>query len=393
MKKLLLTGGSHAEIPLIQAAHKQGWYVITTGNNTDGLGHMIADKYVQGDFSDKEFVYELAKKEEVDAIVSGCNDFAYLSTAYACQRLNLPGHDSYETATTIHHKDKFRQLLRELKINTPQAIKCAMESDVQNACNTMGFPVVVKPVDLTGGKGVEICQTIEEALHAFQCAQELTREPAVIVEEFIEGNNYGITTLLKNQKVIWYLSGNEEYYINKYLVSGAYAPSDVYEYSLIELIHQIEKIAEHLMLSDGLFHAQFIVTHDGKPYIIDPCRRSPGDLYILFAKYATGVDYPEAIIKSETGQRLNDHYTCDRKFVARECIMTDVGGIYDHIFIDETIRPLIREQMIWAKSGDMIDDIMKFKAGILILEFSSYEKMRRMLEKMNTLVYIIRRSK
>ena len=71
MKKLLITGGSHSEYPVIKAAQKIGWYVISTGNDGGSLGHIIADKYVKGDFSDKEWVYNLAKEEKVDAIIFG----------------------------------------------------------------------------------------------------------------------------------------------------------------------------------------------------------------------------------------------------------------------------------------------------------------------------------
>lgn len=56
MKKLLITGGSHSEYPVIQAAQAQGWYVISTGNDEGALGHITADKYIKGDYSDKEWV-------------------------------------------------------------------------------------------------------------------------------------------------------------------------------------------------------------------------------------------------------------------------------------------------------------------------------------------------
>ena len=92
-KKLLLLGGSHAEIPLIKAAQELGWFVITTGNNRDGLGHPYADKTVFADFSNKETMLGLARSEGVQAVCSGCNDFALLSTVYVCEKLGIPGHD------------------------------------------------------------------------------------------------------------------------------------------------------------------------------------------------------------------------------------------------------------------------------------------------------------
>ena len=121
-KKLLILGGGHAEIPLIQAAQALGWYVITTGNAREGLGHPYADKTVFADFSDKDTMLELARAEGVQAVCSGCNDFALLSTVYVCEKLGLPGHDSYATSLEIHHKDKYRALATRLGIPTPRAL-------------------------------------------------------------------------------------------------------------------------------------------------------------------------------------------------------------------------------------------------------------------------------
>ena len=75
LKKLLLLGGSHAEIPLIQAAQSLGWYVITTGNNRDGLGHPYADKMVFADFSDKDAMLELARDNGI--VIMRCDKRLY----------------------------------------------------------------------------------------------------------------------------------------------------------------------------------------------------------------------------------------------------------------------------------------------------------------------------
>ena len=62
-KKVLILGGSHSEIPLIKSCQKLGYFVITTGNNIDGLGHKTADKYIPCDYSDKGKILEIAKGE------------------------------------------------------------------------------------------------------------------------------------------------------------------------------------------------------------------------------------------------------------------------------------------------------------------------------------------
>ena len=200
-KRLLILGGGHAEIPLIQAAQALGWYVITTGNDCKGLGHPYADRNVFADFSDKDAMFELARAEGVQAVCSGCNDFALLSTVYVCEKLGLPGHDSYATSLEIHHKDKYRALATRLSIPTPRALVIKKGDDFDAAIAQLSFPIIVKPVDLTGGKGIHRASTPEEALAAYKDACNRTRQDHIVVEEFVQGTNHGFSAMLVKGKV------------------------------------------------------------------------------------------------------------------------------------------------------------------------------------------------
>lgn len=387
-KRILITGGSHAELPLIRSAKKRGDYVITTGMNADGLGHKEADRYVEADYSDPELVCEMAQQLEVDAIVSGCNDFAYLSASYACERLGLGGHDSYETALTIHHKDRFRACTRELGIRTPNIQTCKNEEEALDFYRRMNVPVLIKPVDLTGGKGVLLCHTEEEVLQAYRQAAALTRASLVIAEECIQGSNHGASVLLKGGKIVFGFVDNEQYYCNPYLVCGACYPSDVPAESMAGLFHDIETVAQAKHLTDGLFHTQFILEPDKTAVMIDPCRRAPGDLYILLVKYATGVDYPTEILKAECGEPLSDHYRTIPRNIARECIMTDRNGILKEIRIGSELQKDLIDRYIWAEQGDRIEDYFKYKAGILFFESDNTEDLYQKVERFHRLVTV-----
>ena len=388
MKKLLITGGSHSEYPIIQAAQEQGWYVISTGNDEGALGHLTANKYVKGDFSDKEWVLSLAKEEGVQAIISGANDFAYLSTAYACEKMGFPGHDNYETAKTIHIKNRFREMTESIGVKTPKIRKCYNESDVINAIKDIGFPLLTKPVDLTGGKGVKKCNEIDETIEAFHEAMNVTRKSYIILEEFVSGTCHGMTALIKNNRVVWYIIDNEQYGINKYLVLGACSPSDIPQYAEFTLIDDIEKIAKHCKLVDGLFHVQFILNQDSYPILIDPCRRIPGDLYVLLAKFTTGVEYPAEIVKAECGEELQDYYVKEHNFIARECIMASRKGIIKEVHIEDELKPLIIYKHFNENKGVFIEQPMKYKAGILIMKFNSYSHMVDVLNRFSELAWI-----
>ena len=389
MEKVLITGGSHSELPLIESAKKFGLYVITVGTNKDGLGHKAADKYICGDFSDKEFVKNVAESEKVSAIISGCNDFAYLSASYACERLGLKGHDSYEKARLVHSKDSFRKYTRSLGIPTPMSLSCTDLNEVKDACKKIGFPIVIKPVDLTGGNGVTVCRTEEEALKSAEKAFKVSRQSRILAEEFVEGKDYSTSVILKNGKVICAAFGSERYYMNKYLVSGACTAADLSHESKNTLCRDIEKIFSGLELCDGLFHTQFFVDKSGCPVIIDPCRRTPGDLYIKFAEYSTGECFSDMTVKAELGADFSPNPSKnEERYVARMCIMTDKNGIFKRTIIPRDVKEKIFDSLIWAKEGERIEDFLKYKAGILFLEEKTPEKLYSLFESFHDRVNI-----
>ncbi len=436
-KRLLLLGGGHAEIPLIQAAQSLGYYVITTGNAREGLGHPYADKNVFEDFSDKEAMFELARRENVSAVCSGCNDFALLSTVYVCEKLGLPGHDRYETSLQIHHKDKYRALATRLGIPTPRAVSVknreefdvlfnrqwiaspSARNDVSDSfprhCEelsdeaiSLNFPVIVKPIDLTGGKGIHRAENYEEAVAAYEDAVRRTREDHVVVEEFVTGTNHGFSAFLIGGKVAFYFADNEQYYLNKYMVSGANTPTTTSERGLRLLCEYSERIASELNLVDGILHIQYIERDDGVPVIIEICRRPPGDLYIKFVKYATGVDYPQMIIRSECGLpvsvisatdncdisaaggcTVSSSESCRVRPFLRHCIMPSTAGIVSGVFFAPEIEKNIVEKFLWYKPGEPTGDVLYYKAGIVFMQFDSVEEMREKTARMTDLIQVL----
>lgn len=401
-KKMLLLGGGHAEIPLIQAAQSLGWYVITTGNAREGLGHPYADKNVFADFSDKDAMLELAKSEGVTAVCSGCNDFALLSTVYVCEKLGLPGHDSYATSLEIHHKDKYRALATRLGIPTPRALVVRSVTEFEAAITELAFPIIVKPVDLTGGKGIHRAANADEAREAYKDACSRTRQDHIVVEEFVQGSNHGFSAMLVKGKVAFAFADNEQYYINKYMVSGANSPSTSSDKTLAMLREYSERIAQELHLVDGILHIQYIERADGTPVIIEICRRPPGDLYIKFVKYATGIDYPRFIVMAETGEDISGIADVPTQgFWLRHCIMADCqagertvsGDICEGIVRDITFAPEIQgnivEKFLWYKPGEKIDDKLLYKAGIVFFKFDSLAEMQDKTARMTDLAKII----
>jgi biotin carboxylase len=385
-RKLLLAGGSHADIPMIRAAQALGYHVTTSGNRPGDLGHAHADATELADFSDPEAIRDLAARLDVDALVASCNDFSALSCAWAAEQLGLPGHDRYETACTLHHKDLYRAFALANGVDTPRAAGCASVAAARASAAGLRYPLIVKPVDLTGGKGISVARDPGELDAAVERALAMTRAGRIVIEEFLEGSRHGFTSMLREGKVAFHFQDNEHYFLNPYLVSAASTPAAVPQETGAKLVATTERVAGLLGLVDGIVHIQYIL-HAGEPVIIEICRRPPGDLYVDLVRHATGVDYPGLIVRAACGMPLDDVVQVEpRGAYLRHCVMSREAGRLEDLHIDPSVKGKIVDEMLWWKRGELITDVMTWKAGILFFRFDGEAEMRDLSARMPDLV-------
>ncbi len=387
-KRLLIAGGGYADIPLILSGKQLGFHVITSGNRPDEAGHAFSDEYCKADFSDIEQILDISSKCKVDAVCSCCNDFSELSVAYTAEKLNLPGHDSLETLELIHHKDRYREFAMANDIPSPRAAGFSSPAAALRDIGNFRFPVIIKPVDLTGGKGVSTVNIPEDEREAVEKAFAISKSGRIVIEEFITGTRHGFSAFLINKKVKFFFTDNENYYINPYLVSGAYSPGEIPETAIQSLIQNSEKIANILSLKDGIFHVQFILTESG-PVIIEICRRAPGDLYISLVEYAAGVNYPEWIVRASAGLDLSMvSQPLKQKFFLRHCVMASSNGNVKNIKYSNEIKDNVFKQLMWGGYGYEITDFLTQKLGIIFLEFQSHDEMFKKSQIINDLIKV-----
>ena len=389
IKKLLYVGGGHADIPMIKAARKLGYFVITTGNRPEDLGHAHGDAYYPTDYSDPEAVLGLARRLDIDAVCPCCNDFSALSSAYVAENLGLAGHDSFATAQIIHHKDLYREFAHANGIRAPQAI--GLDGIKQDACaiDDLKYPLIVKPVDLTGGKGISTVRDASMLKGALTRAFAISKSGRVVVEEYIEGSRHGMSAFVNDGKVVFHFTDNEYYHLNPYLVSGASAPSTVPAEAISELVSQSNTVVKLLNLKNGIFHIQFILQGD-VPTIVEICRRPPGDLYVDLVRHATGVNYPEWIVRGFCG--LDCSGLTQREVVGyylRHCIMASRTGVLETIRFDPSIRNNVVDEMLWWQEGEEITDLLVAKFGIVFLKFNSQQELLARSDSMQELIQAV----
>ena len=152
-KKLMLLGGIRYLLPVIKAAHEQGYYVITADYLPDNIAHQYSDEYVNVSIIDKEAVLRVAREKEIDGIMSFGVDPGVIAASYVQNQMGLPSFGPFESVEILQHKDRFRAFLTENGFNVPWAYGFSSETEAWEARETFNYPLIVKPTDSAGSKG------------------------------------------------------------------------------------------------------------------------------------------------------------------------------------------------------------------------------------------------
>tara|TARA_Y100000591_G_scaffold292774_1_gene280250 strand:- start:42 stop:1208 length:1167 start_codon:yes stop_codon:yes gene_type:complete len=384
-KTVLFVGGSHADIPQINEVKKKGYKVITTGNNKHDKGHKFADRTILADYSDYDQILNLAEDLEVNAVCASANDFSQLTSSYVAEKLQLPGFDSLIVNEIIHHKDKFKKFC--LQNNFPIA-KSYYESQIEKLVQSE-FPIITKPTDLTGGKGILVSNNINELKDSLEISRKMGKNKNIIIEQYLNGSNHAMCSIIKNGKVIFYFFDNEHYYMNKFLVSGASSSSIVPIEVQKKIIDEINRMCGILSLVDGIIHLQFILQKNNF-FFLEICRRPPGDLYTRFVQLSTGKNLPLMIVNSYLGEKNNFSHEIkiEDNFILRHCLMANQSGKIKKILYDDKIKKNIIEEIKFKVENDVIENHLIEKASILFLKFENKNEMSDKLSIIYELIKI-----
>ena len=389
MKRLLILNGSLSEITLIKKAKELGFYVITSGNAPNLIGHQFADEYIPADYSDKESILQLVKKNQIDRIVSCANDFGVITASYVAEQLGWPGHDSYENAVLLHQKDKFKSFIQSIGIRTPHSVQFTEPDAAYDYAKSTEYPIIVKAVDLTGGKGIRKADNYDEAKQAIDNAFFRSRIKHIVIEPFIKGQQQTIHTFIKNRKVYSHVSNDCFSPINPYLIQAELFPAVGIENYRDELFDMIETICQKLDLVDGMLTLQYIVK-DGKPYVIELMRRCLGNQYLTVARTMNGFPWEEALIRAETGMST-DTLICEKntaKYAGHHGIMATKNGIVKSYSIPDEIQAHIFQKIDILQPGDRINDFLNERIAYIYYIYDSYEEALRAVTTMNEKIKI-----
>lgn len=378
-KKLMLLGGLRYLLPVIEAAHKLGIYVITCDYLPDNIAHKYSDEYHNVSIVDKDAVLELARKLQIDGIMSFAVDPGVMTAAYVQEQMGLPG-NPYESVCILQNKDRFRNFLTQHGFNVPKAKGFASMEDALAEKYWFPWPVIVKPTDSAGSKGVTRVNRLEDLEPALKVAFDHSISGRVIVEEFIEKQGCSSDTDCfsvdgKLKFVSFSAQRFDEDAPNPYTPSAYSWPSTFTPAQEEELTSEIQRLLTLLGMRTSIYNIETRVGTNGKPYIMEVSPRGGGNRLAEMLRYATGVDLITNAVRAAVGEEIVgvEQKPYDGAW-AEVVLHSDKDGIFKELSVNvSAVNAKVVETDLWVKPGE---PIRAFKGandaiGTLVLNFSS----------------------
>lgn len=303
MKRILIIGAGFLQSFVIRKAKELGYYVIAVDKNPESVGFKYADEFEIIDIIDQQSCLMYAIKKNIDGVMTAATDYGVLTASYIAQEMDLPGLD-YNIAKLVKNKYLVRRTLFDNMIDdVSQYYEIDSLSSLEKVKKSITFPVIVKPCDGSGSKAITRVDSEAELESAIKHAISASLVGKALIEEFIEGLEYGVESIVYNGEVyVLGVMGKQMTPAPYYAELGHYFPSQLDICVEKRVKEVVQKAIKSLGINFGAVNMDVLVTSDDRVCIIDVGARMGGNLigsHII--PYGTGIDYLEILIRSAVG--------------------------------------------------------------------------------------------
>lgn len=355
---MILQAGQ-SQIRIIETAQKMGLKVISTDKNMNAPGLKIADIGENVDVVNKEETLKLAKKYKVDGILPG-GDVSLPTAAYVAEEMALVGL-SPEQANTATNKELYYERFRKNNIPYPTTGIIEDIDECYRLSRDIGFPVIIKPTTSFGGsRGVKRINNINEIEDAFIFAKRSSQNGRMLLEEFIDGEEHTVESIIHNGKNhVLAISDKERIKESYCLATSLNYPSQLPEDTISKINDIAQQVSDALDLKNWITHLE-VITHNDQIKVIDFGARGGGAGYIpaVIVPNMCGVNMMEEFIRillNEKPQNIQGRFRngiiyrfftppagkiTEIKGIEEVKAMEDVIDVHLHVKLGDIIHPL-----------------------------------------------------
>lgn len=370
MKTIMVIGAGKTQMPLIEAAKKEGYHTVVCDLNPDAPGVALADEYCKVSTKDREWLYKTAQEKEIDGIVAN-SEYAMCDVAFISTELGLVGNPE-EAIAILSSKIKFRALQKQIGLFAPR-----VDGD-------LSFPVIIKPDMNSGTRGTTVANDEAEVEAADKACSALSRNGKAIVEEYmpidpetvIEGEIF-----VHNGNILW------DGLFRSIRSKAAPMIPMTYVFPLAEEREgELKDALEAAFQAAGVTHGEYNIEAcfvDDQPFIIEINPRQGGNDLPRYVQVHCGIDYYRLLVSTSVGddgywESLHNHQR-ENRYLIHHMLYPHADGTFKGIRIDDSILDCVSHTHLDADVGSRIEKASDGSCdiGYVDLEFpDSVEQMR-----------------
>lgn len=394
MKKILLLGGSEQQLIAIKTAKHLGYYTVLCDYLDDNPGQFVCDKFYLASTTDINTILKISEQEQISGILAYATDPAAPTAAYIAEKLNLPT-IPFNSVNILCNKHLFRDFLKQNNFNYPKSISLKTSVFDINILNDFSFPLIIKPIDSSGSKGVSVLNNLENIDNAISYAFSFSRSHEIIIEEFITKKHkylIGGDIFVINGKIeLWGLMNcHRDSNVNTLVPIGKSYPAYLQKDDLIEVKKTLNEIVSKLNITTGAINVELLIDKNNKVYPIDMGPRCGGNMIPDLMQYIFETNIVELSIKAAMGEPISIISHTNNFYYATHNLHTNKNGILRNISFSSKLDRYIIKKCIYKKIGDKVEFFQNASKvlGIIFLKFANNQEMQDILESINSYINI-----
>lgn len=305
MKKILILGAGIYQVPLIKTARRLGIYTIVCSIPGNYPGFEFADKVYYENTTDVEKILEIAREEKIDGIVTTGTDVAVITIGRVCDTLGLKGL-SFEAAQAATDKMLMKSKYEEYGVRTARFRKVFFDdAEFEKKLEGLNFPLMFKSVDSSGSRGIIKVDDSTQFDQAKAVVADNTRSDYFIVEEYVDGEEFGAQAFVKDGKIQFILPhGDYVFKGDTGVPVGHFAPYDLPAEVVEDTRRQLELAISAMGLDNCAINADFILS-DNKVFVLEIGGRCGATCLAELVSIFYGYDYYEKILMTALGDDVD----------------------------------------------------------------------------------------
>lgn len=392
IKKILLLGGGYSQVPAIEKAKERGFHTLLCDYLPESPGHKVADQSFYTSTLRVDEILQLAKSEKVSAVLAYASDPAVYTAALVSENLGFPT-NSKDCIFKLTNKGAFRNLLENLDLPVPKRLIFDEAAIQETTALDLVYPLIIKPIDSSGSKGVKKIHDFSEFHQAGIDALKYSNSKQIIVEEYIDNSQadiHGDGFVIDGNLVFCHL-GDHIYgsKSNEFNPTGTMWPSIITEESKKIFLRDIQKVLRAAGYNNGPINIEARINSRGEHFLMEIGPRNGGHFVPQAIFFSTGFDMLNALFDLIDGVKIEIH---QHEFtpVAYYAVNSAASGQFDSLEIDDSIVGKIVFQNIYKVKGDEIQSFTGSNAaiGVLIFRFSSMEEMHEIMPHIHQYVKV-----